>query len=199
MRRVLMNRVLTCALAVAAAGPAASAAVRKPHHKPAAHAAPAAAGAVYPMQEGLVDAHGVLIYYKTVGRGAPLVIVHGGPGASHDYFLPYLLPLARRNRLIFIDERGSGSSEKLDDPKGYTVESVVEDVEDVRRGLGLGTISLLGHSYGGVLAQAYAFKYQANLSHLLLCSTFHSTRALNDVFVKMKQAMPPDLRARIDG
>jgi proline iminopeptidase len=69
----------------------------------------------------------------------------------------------------------------------------------VRRGLGLGTISLLGHSYGGVLAQAYAFKYQANLSHLLLCSTFHSTRALNEVFVKMKQAMPPDLRARIDG
>src|SRR5712692_8979680 len=121
---------------------------------------------VYPIQEGLVDAHGVLIYYKTVGRGAPLVIVHGGPGASHDYFLPYLLPLARQNRLIFIDERGSGRSEKLDDPKGYTVENMVEDVEDVRHGLGLGTISLLGHSYGGVLAKAYAFKYQANLSNL---------------------------------
>ncbi len=50
---------------------------------------------VFPMEEGLVDAHGVLIYYTIVGRGAPLMIVHGGPGASHDYFLPYLLPLAR--------------------------------------------------------------------------------------------------------
>ncbi|MBI4917841.1 MAG: hypothetical protein HY825_18525, partial [Acidobacteria bacterium] len=50
--------------------------------------------AVYPIQEQLVDANGVLIYTVSIGRGAPLVIVHGGPGASHDYFLPYLLPLA---------------------------------------------------------------------------------------------------------
>ncbi len=154
--------------------------------------------AVYPIQEGFVDAHGVLIYYTSVGRGAPLLIVHGGPGASHDYFLPYLLPLARRNRLIFIDERGSGRSEKLEDPAAYTVENMVEDLEAVRRDLGLGKISLLGHSYGGVVAQAYAFKYQGNLSHLVLCSTFHSTRALNDVFRVMKQAMSPDLRGRID-
>src|SRR6201987_2984681 len=71
----------------------------------------------YRMEDGFVDAHGVLIYYMTVGRGAPLLIVHGGPGASHDYLLPYLLPLARSNRLIFIDERGSGKSEKLEDVK----------------------------------------------------------------------------------
>jgi proline iminopeptidase len=139
-----------------------------------------------------------LIYYTTVGRGAPLVIVHGGPGASHDYFLPYLLPLARHNRLIFIDERGSGKSEKLDDPAGYTVENMVEDVEAVRVGLGLGKIDLLGHSYGGVLAQAYALKYQQNLSHLILCSTFSSTRAINEVFVRMKQNMPAELRDRIN-
>src|SRR5882724_7541945 len=92
----------------------------------------------YEMREGFVDANGVMIYYKELGRGAPLVIVHGGPGASHDYFLPYLLPLARQNRLIFIDERGSGRSEKLDDVKQYTVEAMVEDVEDVRRELALG-------------------------------------------------------------
>ena len=173
----------------------AAAAPKKTHHKPAPQPA---GGHVYPIQEGLIDAHGVLIYYKTVGRGAPLLIVHGGPGASHDCFLPYLLPLARQNRLIFIDERGSGRSEKLDNPAGYTVENMVEDVEAVRRELGLGKIALLGHSYGGVLAQVYAFKYQANLGHLLLCSTFHSTRALNDIFRRMKANMPADLRGRID-
>ncbi len=161
--------------------------------------APPPGASVYPIDEGLVDANGVLIYYMSVGRGAPLLILHGGPGASHDYFLPYLLPLARRNRLIFIDERGSGRSEKLDDASAYTVENMVEDVEAVRRGLGLGTIALLGHSFGGVLAQAYAFKYQASLSHLILCSTFHSTRGLNDIFRKMKEAMPSELRSRIDG
>jgi proline iminopeptidase len=154
---------------------------------------------MYPMQEGFVDAHGVLIYYMQVGQGAPLLIVHGGPGATHDYFLPYLLPLARHNRLIFIDERGSGRSGKLENPSGYTVENMVEDVEAVRQGLGLGKTSLLGHSYGGALAQAYALKYQQNLTHLILCSTFSSTRELNQVFVRMKEKMAPELRARIDG
>jgi proline iminopeptidase len=157
-----------------------------------------AADAVYPMQEQFIDANGVLIYAKTLGEGKPLVIVHGGPGASHDYFLPYLLPLARHHRLIFIDERGSGKSEKLADPAGYTVEAMVEDVEAVRVALKLGKIDLLGHSYGGVLAQAYALKYQANLAHLVLASTFHSTSAMNEVFLKMKAKMPEELRARID-
>jgi len=152
---------------------------------------------VYKMEEGFVDAHGVLIYYKSLGHGQPLVIVHGGPGASHDYFLPYLLPLARTNRLIFIDERGSGRSQKLEDPKGYTVENMVEDVESVREALGLGKISLLGHSYGGVLAQAYALKYQKNLSHLILCSTFYSTTEMNGVFQKELGTMSPELRERI--
>ncbi len=152
----------------------------------------------YPTQEGFVDAHGVLIYYWIVGRGAPLVILHGGPGASHDYFLPYLLPLARHNKLVFIDERGSGKSEKLEDVAGYTVENMVEDVEAVRQALGLGKINLLGHSYGGVLAQAYALKYQQNLSHLILSSTFSSTSAMNQVFDKIKADMPAELRERIN-
>jgi proline iminopeptidase len=153
---------------------------------------------VYPVSQGFVDAHGVFIYYESMGRGTPLVVVHGGPGASHDYFLPYLLPLARHHRVVYIDERGSGKSGKLEDPKGYTVENMVDDVEAVRVALGLGKIDLLGHSYGGVLAQAYALRYQQHLSHLVLCSTFYSTREMNQVFVRMKEKMPPDLRARID-
>src|SRR5215471_3644323 len=123
--------------------------------KPRARASASASPNVYPMQEGFVDANGVLIYYKIIGRGAPLMVVHGGPGASHDYLLPGLLPLARSNKLVFIDERGSGHSEKLEDASQYTVENMVEDVEAVRRALNLGKMNLLGHSYGGVLAQAY--------------------------------------------
>jgi proline iminopeptidase len=154
--------------------------------------------AVYDVTERYVDAGGVLIYTVSFGHGDPLVVLHGGPGASHDYFLPYLLPLARHNRLVFIDERGSGKSEKLEDVSRYTVEKMVEDVEAVRVALGLGRINLLGHSFGGVLAQAYALKYQQHLAHLILCSTFDSTKALNAVFVKMKAAMSPELRTRID-
>ena len=153
---------------------------------------------LYAIEEGFIDAQGVLIYYTAFGKGQPLVILHGGPGASHDYFLPYLLPLARTNRLIFIDERGSGRSEKLEKSPDYTVESMVEDIEAVRKGLELGKINLLGHSCGGVLAQAYALKYQENLTSLILCSTFHSTKKMNEVLRQIKDKMAPELRARIE-
>lgn len=153
---------------------------------------------IYALQEGFVDTNGVLIYYQIVGHGAPLMIVHGGPGASHDYFLPYLMTLARTNKLIFIDERGSGRSERLEDVTKYTVENMVEDVEAVRQALNLGKISLMGHSYGGVLAQAYALKYQKNLSHLILGSTFASTSAMNVVLANEKQQMPAEKRERLE-
>ena len=163
-----------------------------------ARAAETNGASVYPVEEQYVDANGVLIYVRTIGRGMPLVILHGGPGASHSYFLPYLLPLARHHRLVFIDERGSGNSEKLQDVTQYTVEAMVQDVEAVRVALVLSTIDLMGHSFGGVLAQAYAFKYQPHLAHLILASTFHSTKAMNAVFRQMKDKMPAELRARID-
>jgi len=163
-----------------------------------APAAPQASAGLYKIEEGFVDSGDVLIYYKALGAGEPLVVLHGGPGASHEYLLPYLIPLARHHRLVFIDERGSGKSTGLDDPKGYTVENMADDVEAVRKALNLGKVSLLGHSYGGVLAQAYALKYQDNLTHLVLASTFHSTRQLNDVFKKMIAAMTPELRGRIE-
>jgi proline iminopeptidase len=156
------------------------------------------ASAVYPLQDGFVDAHGVLIYYVEFGKGPPLVVLHGGPGADHTYFLPWLLPLARTHRLIFIDERGSGRSERLQDPSKYTVEGDVEDIEAVRVALGLDKIDLLGHSCGGVLAEAYALKYQEHLSHLILNSTFASTREMNAVLAREKAQMPADKLARLN-
>jgi proline iminopeptidase len=190
-----MKKIAALLLVLAASSLALSAQTRV---APKTSAKSAAGANVFPIQEGFVDANGVMIYYKIIGRGAPLMIVHGGPGASHDYFLPYLLPLARTNKVVFIDERGSGRSAKLEDASQYTVENMADDVEAVRKALGLGKINLLGHSYGGVLAQAYTFKYQQNLSHLILASTFHSTRAINDVLAKMKQNMPADERQKLD-
>jgi proline iminopeptidase len=161
-------------------------------------AAPKPPTNVYAIQEGFVDANGAMTYYWVIGHGTPLVIVHGGPGASHDYFLPYLLPLARHNKVVFIDSRGSGKSSKMVDPKEYTVENMADDVEAVRAALGLGKISLLGHSYGGVVVQAYAFKYQKNLSHLILGSTFASTKEINQALAKIKSEMPEPDRKRME-
>ena len=153
---------------------------------------------VMPIEEGLVDNGGVILYFKSVGHGPPLVIVHGGPGASHDYLLPNLYRLAASYRLVFVDERGSGRSPRLEDTGQYTVEKMADDVEAVRVALQLGKIALLGHSYGGVVAEAYAFKYQDHLSHLILGSTFASTRKLNEALARMKLAMPAEKRARLE-
>src|SRR5260370_12982102 len=64
--------------------------------------------AVLKIEEGYVDAQGVYIYYKSFGSGPPLVILHGGPGASHDYLLPHLVPLAQKNRLVLIRRTRGG-------------------------------------------------------------------------------------------
>jgi proline iminopeptidase len=153
---------------------------------------------LYQQQSGYVDANGVLIYYVEFGKGEPLVVLHGGPGADHTYFLPWLLPLARTHRLVFIDERGSGQSQRLQDVSRYTIENMADDVEAVRVALGLGKIDLLGHSCGGVLAEAYALKYQQNLRHLILNSTFASTSEMNAVLAREKAAMPPEKLARLN-
>src|ERR1700681_4439983 len=88
---------------------------------------------LFPVQEGFVDSHGALIYYQSVGRGTPLMIVHGGPGASHDYFLPYLLPLLPPGRPRFSGGGGSGQVVKFEDPRQYTIANMVEDIEAVRQ------------------------------------------------------------------
>ena len=82
-------------------------------------------------RDGFVDACGAIVYYETIGRGRPLMVLHGGPGAPHGYFLPYLLPLARHHRLVFMDERGSGRSERLTNVKGYTLETLACDADAV--------------------------------------------------------------------
>src|SRR5579864_7541674 len=153
---------------------------------------------VYAVKEGFVDVDGLFLYYTEIGHGQPLIVLHGGPGGNHNYFLPYLLPLARTNRLIFMDERGSGRSGKLQDPSGYTVENMAADVDALRQALGLRSISVLGHSFGGVVAEAYALRYPKNLSHLIIASAFDSTRELNRVLAELKAKIEPEHRKRIE-
>ena len=107
-------------------------------------------------------------------------------------------PAAAQPSVYPQQERGSGRSQRLQDASLYTVEAMVEDVEDLRVALNLGKISLLGHSYGGVLAQAYALKYQQNLTRLILDSTFPSTRQMNEVLAREKAQMPPAKLARLN-
>ena len=147
--------------------------------------------------EGFVDGSGARIYYKTLGLGVPLLLLHGGPGADHSDFLPALQPMARHCQLVLIDERGSGRSERLKDPKGYTLNHMVKDIERVRKHLQVRQFVVLGHSFGGILAQAYATSHPNRILGLVLAGTGSSARCIDKDFRNLRRRLPVRLRARL--
>jgi proline iminopeptidase len=97
-------------------------------------------------------------------------VIHGGPGGDHSSFKPVLSPLAERMQLVYFDHRGQGRSAR-GDPAKYTLDENVEDMEALRRHLGLGPIVSIGTSYGGMVALAHAARYPASVSHLIAVVT----------------------------
>jgi proline iminopeptidase len=101
-------------------------------------------------------------------------LVPGGPGASHTYLWPHFSNLTKEFQVVYFDAYGRGKSDRASNPGEYTFDRDVDEVEALRQALGLGKIMLYGHSYGGMVAQAYALKYPQSLSQLVLADTFHS-------------------------
>lgn len=119
--------------------------------------------------EGLKQVNGVKMYFKVVGEGSPLLVVHGGPAMNHDYLLPHLLPLAKTHKLIFYDQRASGRSDiPRDSSKSISHEIMVADIEAIRREFRLDKLSILAHSWGAKLAINYAMDYPDRVDKLIL-------------------------------
>jgi len=118
--------------------------------------------------------NGAKLWVVTVGKGEPLILIPGGPGGTHPG-LRRFDTLARSGiQLIYFDAFGRGKSDTAKDVKEYSLDRDIEDIEGLRKVLNLSKISLLGHSYGSVVAQGYAVKYGQNLSHLIIANGFHS-------------------------
>ncbi len=114
------------------------------------------------------------LWYESEGRGDPILLIAGGPGDSHAVFHPFFSRLADRNRVIYYDAFGVGRSDRAKSPSEYHFARDVDDVEGLRKALGLGSLTILGHSYGGMVAQAYALKYPQSVKRLILIDTFDS-------------------------
>ncbi len=97
-------------------------------------------------------------------------IIHGGPGGDHSGFKPGMGALAGDLQLVYFDHRGQGRSGR-GDPALYTLDENVEDMEALRRHLGLERIVSIGTSYGGMVAMAHAARYPDAVSHLVLIVT----------------------------
>ncbi len=114
---------------------------------------------------------GSLFYYRT-GKGVPIIVLHGGPGLDQEYLKPQLLKLAKNHELIFYDQRGSGKSlETPMDEEHINLHQFVEDLELLRKSLGLNKFILMGHSWGGLLGMQYAIDYQDQLLGLILLNS----------------------------
>src|SRR5437868_9903993 len=120
-----------------------------------------------------ISVNGAKLWVVLAGHGDPLIIIPGGPGGSHFSYRSFD-SLVKDNTIIYFDAFGRGKSDTAKDVKEYTLARDIEDMEGIRIALHFDKLNVLGHSYGGVVAQGYAVKYPSHVNHLILANTFHS-------------------------
>lgn len=119
-------------------------------------------------QESRIPVGKASLYSREIGRGQPIIVLHGGPDFDHCYLLPDLDRLADAFRLIYYDQRGRGKSADQVLPEEVTLTSEIEDLDKVRWHFRMESTNLLGHSWGAVLALEYALRHPERVSHLIL-------------------------------
>jgi len=119
------------------------------------------------------EVNGAKLWTVSFGEGEPLFFIAGGPGNNH-YGLRRFDSLSTTNTLVYYDAFGRGKSDTAEHVTEYSLERDIEDLEGLRKAMGFSKINILGHSYGGVVAQGYTIKYPEHVSHLILANSFHS-------------------------
>lgn len=132
------------------------------------------------------------LFVEELGAGFPLVVLHGGPGLDHTMFRPYLDPLAEDFRVLYVDQRGQGRSERID-PAELSLEVFARDVDLLAQALDLTDYALLGHSFGAVVttwhainlgtADAYVISGGGDSSQTLLADVEASLEAMGEAGV----------------
>jgi len=123
-------------------------------------------------QEGMAPVTGGKVWYKRVGQNTtkpPLIVIHGGPGSSHDYML-CLEALSDDYQVIFYDQLGCGRSDKPHDTSLWTLERYTHELHQLIQHLNLQHVSLLGYSWGSMIAIEYTLHYPQNIIKLILSS-----------------------------
>jgi len=139
------------------------------------------------------------VWTKRMGTGkVKVLLLHGGPGASHEYLevMESFLPQANIE-MYYYDQLGCNNSDQPDDPSLWTLPRYLEEVEEVRRGLGLEHFVLYGHSWGGILAMEYALHNQQHLQGLVISNMTAGSQAYLKHTAALKLQLPPASLARL--
>ncbi len=152
-----------------------------------------------PMTEGYLSFRDFKIWYRIIGHEdqsgkLPLLCLHGGPGAAHDYLEP-LQEIARSGRRVIVyDQLGCGNSDHPHDPSLWTAELFVEELAIVRKALDLDHLHLFGQSWGGMLAMQYALTKPTGIASLILASAPASMRQWADEANRLRSELPPEVQ-----
>ena len=146
--------------------------------------------------EGYVSVLGYDLFYRQFGeplRGEVLAL-HGGPGATHDYLLSMVDLVPHGYRVTFYDQLGCGRSQLPKNNAVFVPEHYVEEVEEFRKKMKLGRPHVIGSSWGGMLAIAYALKYQKNIRTMTTVGGLHSVPLTAKEMLRMKRELPQDVQ-----
>ncbi len=152
-----------------------------------------------PAQEGRIPFHDYHTWYRVVGDHEepgklPLLALHGGPGATHDYLESLEAMAATGRRVIFYDQLGCGQSATPSNPSLWTVGLYVEEVNAVRAALGLDRVHILGQSWGGMLGMEYALTRPAGLASLTIADSPASMTQWVAEANRLRAELPPDVQ-----
>jgi len=153
-------------------------------------------------QEGFVPFRGYRVWYKVLGasevRGQlPLLVLHGGPGVSHDYLEPLEDLAASGRRVIFYDQLGSGNSDHPKDKSLWTANLFVDEIRAVREHLGLDRIHLFGHCWGGMLAMEYLLTQPKGVESLTVSNSSASMPQYVEGVRQLRAQLPADVQATL--
>lgn len=153
-----------------------------------------------PDRELMASVPGGRVYVRVNGRldgpRLPLVMIHGGPGSNHAAFLN-ALELADERAIILYDQLDSGLSERPNNPANWTVERFTDEVDAVRRAIGVPRWHVLGASWGGTIALEYGARRPPELAGLVLASPLISTRSWIADANMLRSQLPPPVQATL--
>jgi len=144
-------------------------------------------GDVVGMAEYLVElSDGASLHVVELGSGLPLIVLHGGPGLDHRMFRPYLDPLGDEFRLLYVDQRGQGQSERVD-PATLSLDGFARDVDLLAEALGLERFALLGHSFGAIVTAKHAIELGTAAAYVISGGGDSSEKLMADVEASLEE------------
>jgi len=146
---------------------------------------------------GFVPFRGYRTWYEEFGETRagrlPVVVLHGGPGATHQYLEPLRVLAESGRRVIFYDQIGCGRSDRPEDPSFYTVQTFVDELNAVREHLAAERLHVLGQSWGGMLAMGYALTAPTGLASIVVADSPASMKLWVSEANRLRAELPPEV------